>query len=279
MLKRIITSIVAILILLPVFIFSDTWVFPIVVSLVCAIGCYEMISCVGQKKNLIVSIPLYIEALFFPNFLRYCSTMGKMDDFIKIAIFCVFGTILYVFAVAVFQTEKMAVTEAGLIASATVYIIAGLTCLVYVRDILFPGLAMFLLCLVCAFATDIFAYFTGYLFGKHKLIPAVSPKKTVEGAIGGVVFCVIFLVLFGFIVEATVVGADANYLVLAIGGVFISVVSQIGDLVMSLIKRKYGIKDYGKLFPGHGGVLDRCDSILAVTIVITVIGTYFSMFN
>ena len=163
-------------------------------------------------------------------------------------------------------------------ASAVVYIIAAFTALVYVRDLMYPGLFVFLLCLICSFATDIFAYFTGYLFGKHKLIPAVSPKKTVEGAIGGVVFCVLFLLLFGFIIEVSV-GAKANYLVLAIGGIFISVVSQIGDLVMSLIKRKYGIKDYGKLFPGHGGVLDRCDSVLAVTIVITIIGTYFNMFN
>ena len=91
-------------------------------------------------------------------------------------------------------------------------------------------------------------------------------------------FCVLFLVLFGFIVEKCT-GASPNYLVLAIGGVFMSVISQIGDLVMSLIKRKYGIKDYGKLFPGHGGILDRCDSVLAVTIVTSIIGTYFSMFN
>lgn len=278
MLKRIITAIVAVIIVLPVIIFSNTWVFPIVVAAVAAIGCFEMVSCVGQKKNLVVSIPIYIEALFFPIFVRFCSITGNMDTFIKIAVFCILGTILYIFAVAVFQNEKIQVTEAGLMASAVVYIIAAFTCLVYVRDFMYPGLFIFLLCLVCSFATDIFAYFTGYLFGKHKLIPAVSPKKTVEGAIGGVIFCVLFLLLLGFIIEKTT-GATANYLVLAIGGVFISVVSQIGDLVMSLIKRKYGIKDYGKLFPGHGGVLDRCDSVLAVTIVITIIGTYFSMFN
>lgn len=278
MLKRIITAIVAVIIVLPVIIFSDTWIFPIVVSLISCIGCYEMISCLGQKKNLVVSIPLYIEALFFPIFMRYCSLTHNINAFIKIAVFGILGSILYVFAVAVFQNEKMAITEAGLMASAVVYIIAAFTALVYIRDFMYPGLFVFLLCLICSFATDIFAYFTGYLFGKHKLIPAVSPKKTVEGAIGGVVFCVLFLLLFGFIIEVSV-GAKANYLVLAIGGIFISVVSQIGDLVMSLIKRKYGIKDYGKLFPGHGGVLDRCDSVLAVTIVITIIGTYFNMFN
>ncbi len=278
MLKRIITAVVAVLIFLPVFIFSDTWVLPVVVSLLSAIGCYEMISCVGQKKNFIVSIPIYIEALFFPLFLKYCSENQEMGLFIKIAVFCILATILYVFAVAVFQTEKMAVTEAGLMVSSVIYIISAFTCLVYVRDFIKPGFFMFLLCVCASFATDIFAYFTGYLFGKHKLIPAVSPKKTVEGAIGGVVFCVLFFILFGFIVEKCV-GVTANYLVLAVGGVFISAVSQVGDLVMSLIKRKYGIKDYGKLFPGHGGVLDRCDSVLAVTIVMSIICTYFNMFN
>ena len=278
MLTRIITSIVAVAILLPVIIFSDTWIFPVVVALISAIGCYEMVSCIGQKKNLIVSLPIYLEALFFPLFMRYCTLNNMMGELVKIAVFCMVGTVLYVFAVAVFQNEKLPVNEAGLLASASVYIIAAFTCMVYVRDLRYPGLFMFLMLLVVSFATDIFAYFTGFLIGKHKLIPAVSPKKTVEGAVGGIVFCVLFLLLFGFIVEKCT-GASANYLVLGIGGVFMSVISQIGDLVMSLIKRKYGIKDYGKLFPGHGGILDRCDSVLAVTIVISIIGTYFGMFN
>ena len=278
MLKRSITAIVGILIFLPVFIFSNTWALPIAASLLSVIGCFEMISCVGQRKNLVVSLPIYLEAIFFPLFLRYCSINERMDTFVEVAVFAILATLLYVFATAVFQNEKMPVTEAGLLASATVYIIAAFTCLVYVRDFVYPGQFVFLLCIFAAFATDIFAYFTGYLFGKHKLIPAVSPKKTVEGAIGGVVFCMLFFMLFGFIIEKSV-GASANYLVLALGGVLISVVSQIGDLVMSLIKRKYGIKDYGKIFPGHGGVLDRCDSVLAVTIVMTIICTYFNMFN
>ena len=118
------------------------------------------------------------------------------------------------------------------------------------------------------------------MLGKHKLIPAVSPKKTVEGAIGGVVFCVLATVLFGFIIEKffnTFGIARANYLVLIIAGIFASVVSQTGDLIMSVIKRHYGIKDYGKLFPGHGGVLDRFDSVLAVSLILAVICTYFDL--
>ncbi len=201
-----------------------------------------------------------------------------MSGFIKIAVCAILGTLLYIFAVAVFQNEKISVTDAGLIASSSLYIMAAFSSVIYIRDTFKAGQFMFLLCICAAFATDIFAYFTGYLFGKHKLIPTVSPKKTIEGAIGGVVFCVLIFVLFGFLVGAFT-DYSANYLVLVIGGVLISAVSQIGDLIMSLIKRKYGIKDYGKIFPGHGGVLDRCDSILAIAIVMAIIGTYFNMFN
>jgi phosphatidate cytidylyltransferase len=127
--------------------------------------------------------------------------------------------------------------------------------------------------------TDIFAYFTGRFLGKHKLIPAVSPKKTVEGAIGGIVFCVGSVALYGFILERFFIsGRNANYVVLAISAVFMSVVSQVGDLIMSVIKRHYGIKDYGKLLPGHGGILDRFDSVMAVSIMLAFICTYFNLF-
>jgi phosphatidate cytidylyltransferase len=118
-----------------------------------------------------------------------------------------------------------------------------------------------------AWATDIFAYFSGMLFGKHKLIPAVSPKKTVEGAIGGTLFCIIFFVGFGAIINYFT-QYNISLITLVIAGLLSALVAQIGDLAMSVIKRTYGIKDYGTIFPGHGGVLDRFDSILAVAVVL-----------
>ena len=107
-----------------------------------------------------------------------------------------------------------------------------------------------------AFGTDIMAYFTGVLIGKHKLCPKISPKKTIEGSIGGILGSVILCGLFGWFfihplfVHCIIIGV--------LGGIF----SQIGDLTASIFKRKMGIKDYGNLIPGHGGVLDRTDSIL-----------------
>lgn len=107
-----------------------------------------------------------------------------------------------------------------------------------------------------AFGTDIMAYFTGVLMGKHKLCPKISPKKTIEGSIGGILGSVILCGLFGWIfvrplfIHCIIIGV--------LGGVF----SQCGDLTASIFKRKMGIKDYGNLIPGHGGVLDRIDSIL-----------------
>lgn len=108
-----------------------------------------------------------------------------------------------------------------------------------------------------AFGTDIFAYFTGYALGKHKLCPKISPKKTIEGSIGGILGSMLLCGLFGWF------AAGGVYFVhtLAIGALG-GVISQAGDLTASVFKRKMGIKDYGNLIPGHGGVLDRFDSVL-----------------
>ena len=118
--------------------------------------------------------------------------------------------------------------------------------------------------------TDIFAYFCGLAFGKHKLIPDVSPKKTVEGSIGGIIFCAIGYIVYGIIVSR-VFDVEMNIFALGIFGLIISVVAQIGDLSASLIKREFGVKDYGSLFPGHGGVLDRFDSVIAVSCVLMIL--------
>ena len=107
-----------------------------------------------------------------------------------------------------------------------------------------------------SFVTDTAAYFTGLLLGKHKLLPAISPKKTIEGAIGGVVGSVIFSLVFGYFVNRDLL------LHFAIIGVIGSIAGQMGDLVASAIKRSLDIKDFSDLIPGHGGVLDRFDSIL-----------------
>ncbi len=112
------------------------------------------------------------------------------------------------------------------------------------------------LAFIFAWASDSFAYFAGFFFGKRKLIPEISPKKTVEGAIGGVVGTVIFTVGFAIFFQEP---SPMYFVPLAIVG---SVVGQLGDLFASAIKREFKIKDYGNLIPGHGGILDRFDSIL-----------------
>jgi phosphatidate cytidylyltransferase len=115
---------------------------------------------------------------------------------------------------------------------------------------------MIWLIFLTAFGTDIMAYFTGLALGRHKLCPEISPKKTVEGAVGGLLGSVLFCGLFGYFALPDLL---PHCLILgALGGAL----SQIGDLTASIFKRKLGVKDYGRLIPGHGGVLDRLDSVL-----------------
>ena len=113
------------------------------------------------------------------------------------------------------------------------------------------------LILLSAFGTDIFAYFGGYFLGKHKLCPTISPKKTIEGSLCGTLASVILCTLFGALFMD-----DGKLLMYAVTGLAGGIFSQLGDLTASVFKRKMGIKDYGNLIPGHGGIMDRFDSVV-----------------
>ncbi|MBD5161057.1 MAG: phosphatidate cytidylyltransferase [Oscillibacter sp.] len=130
-----------------------------------------------------------------------------------------------------------------------------------------------LLPFILSFACDTFAYFTGLAIGRHKLAPKVSPKKTVEGAVGGLAGNVVCGLLFVFVMRHWFYGASGilSYGAMAVLSLFCGVVAQIGDLSFSLIKREFGVKDYGKIFLAHGGVLDRFDSVLFVAPVLAAL--------
>lgn len=123
------------------------------------------------------------------------------------------------------------------------------------------GKYLVLLAVLLTFATDAGAYFTGVALGRHKGITRVSPNKSAEGYIGGFVSGVVFAILYG-VVASKIAGDSVNLLPLALCGLFGAVATEVGDLAFSFIKRQYGVKDYGHLLPGHGGMLDRFDSMM-----------------
>ncbi len=268
MLVRILTGIVAFLVFLPFLIFSDTWAFPIVMSLCAVISTYEMVRCVGLHRKLYITIPISLTAAAIPIFMR----LSIGGTFI-IAPAVTLVVMLYMLGVTVFSHGKVSITDAMTALSVSLYIVAGFVCMVFLRDLPIDCEYLYLLVFIGAWVPDTFAYFTGRLFGKHKLIPDVSPKKTVEGAIGGLVFCVVAFVGFGALNNALWIDEGGRTLplwLMAIIGLIAAVVSMIGDLSMSVIKRHYGIKDYGRLLPGHGGFLDRFDSVLAVAVILGI---------
>lgn len=274
---RIITSVVAILILLPVLIFADYPVLPAALSLVSLIAVFEMLRCIGLHRSWGISVPLYLLALALP----ICIRLLSRAELVKVAFAAIVCFLFYFFAILLFSHGKYKLADLSVCFMTVLYILIGFNAILYVHDHVDGGEYIYLIAFIGAWVTDIFAYFCGMLFGrggKHKLIPDVSPKKTVEGSIGGIVFCILSMILYGVIVSAIEPSLQSNIPVFALAGLLVSIVSQIGDLCMSLIKRTYGIKDYGKLFPGHGGMLDRFDSVLAVSSVLLVITSFFDFF-
>ncbi len=160
-----------------------------------------------------------------------------------------------------------------------IYIVGGFTSVILLRDAE-HGEYLYLMPFLTAWGSDIFAYLVGRFFGKHKLAPRVSPKKTVEGSVGGIIGNIIFYAVYAVVLSAAV-SIQPNYPALILIAVITSVISQIGDLFMSLIKRHHGIKDFGKIMPGHGGTLDRFDSLIAVApflYLLCTASTFFSIF-
>ena len=176
-----------------------------------------------------------------------------------------------IFAAAVFAKGKFSFSELSAFFISSIYIAFAFASMVLLRCTP-SGEYLYLLVFIGPWVCDTFAYFTGRFFGRHKLIPEVSPKKTVEGSIGGMIFCTAAYLLFGIICD-NIYNVDVNLPLLAVSGLAVSIVSQIGDLIASVIKRQHNIKDYGKLFPGHGGVMDRFDSVLPTAILLYILSS------
>ena len=268
--QRIITGAGIALLMIAIIALSHTLVYPIVMGVLCVVGTWEMLGCTGHKKNAFLLVPAMVTAAA-STVLAYFFGYGAM-----LAVIMCYLTVLL--AESVFFDEDVKVTGVAEVFLTTMYVILCFTALLRLRYINDGASYIYILVFVAAWITDTFAYFTGVFFGRHKLIPKISPKKTVEGAIGGVVFCMIAFVVYGIIVEK-LVGVQMNTVKLLLVGFGMSVVSMLGDLVASSVKRTYGIKDYGNLFPGHGGVLDRFDSIMILAPFLLFVAENVKLFS
>ena len=260
---RIITGIILIPLLVLVLMLSAE-VLAGAVVVVSVVGLYEFFKATGLKEKKLLCAVGYVAAVAIPFLRNYVSPELYMP-------------LLYVFMFALFiimlaKHETVSVNDAAMVIFGVIYIPYFLTNLLYIRQLDY-GKILLWLPFVGAFLTDTCAYFSGVFLGRHKLCPKVSPKKTIEGSLGGILGCIIACLLFGLIMEKWW-SVEVDYLRLGVLGLAVSIVSQVGDLTASIIKRKYGIKDYGNLFPGHGGILDRLDSVIMIAPVV-----YFYLLN
>ena len=274
--QRLTTAVIAIAIMIPFLIFSRSPAFLVLVTFLSVCAAYELLGCVGLRGNILVCIPTYILSLSAIITTRY-PVMDAANFFMEL-LFQLFIYIIFLFSVVVFSKNKIKFGDAAVLTIMMIYVLFGFASLVRLRDVAYHGTFIFFLALIFPWVSDSFAYFCGRFFGKHKLIPEVSPKKTVEGAVGAIICTCICSVFYGIICDCFF-HVHVNYVTLSIMGLLISLIAQCGDLIASVVKRSYGIKDYGFLLPGHGGVLDRFDSTIATTSVVYIFCLMFPFFE
>ena len=262
--QRIITSIIGLAIVIPFFIFMHSAAFPVFVAIVSVLAVYEVIKATGGKNNLLLAISC-LTAAAIPFFFHFNIEIPFMPA-------AILYTLAY-FIIMVPMHKKTTFNDVITALFAALAIPCSLSVLIELRDIYIDyagftkssGVFLIIFGLFCSWMTDIFAYFSGRFLGKHKLCPEISPKKTVEGAIGGVIGAVIFnLILFFIFDKFFFTTHTIQWWQIIIISIVLSVVSMFGDLSASIIKRNHGIKDFGKILPGHGGIMDRFDSCLFV---------------
>lgn len=252
MLGRIMVALVGIPLLIVILFFSPVIVLTVAFSALCAIAAYELLGATQAVHNRRLVVYAALFSALVPLWYYFgCRIVGAVGG--------VFVLMLLLFGEAIASRQTMQVEEMAMTVFAALVVPSMLSVFVLMADLEHARLYMFLP-FVCAFTSDAFALFAGMRFGKHKLAPHLSPKKTVEGSVGGFLGAALCCVLYGLFISK-VLGHAPVYWMLALYGLLGSLVSQLGDLSFSYIKRQYGIKDYGHLFREHGGVLDRFDSV------------------
>lgn len=256
--QRIITAILALIVFLPIIIIGN-WPFTLFVYLIATIGIYELIRMRGIQNYI---IPLVIAFLMLWLIL-FQETWVFSLNYSKFELLTFF--ILLLLAYTVLVKNKYTFDHAGFTLLATFYLGIGFYYLIEIRDGE-SGLKNIFFAFLIIWSTDTGAYFVGRKFGKRKLWPEISPNKTIEGAIGGILLACIVATVFHLTNPF-----PKSLVVVIIVTILASIFGQIGDLVESALKRNYGVKDSGNILPGHGGILDRFDSLLFVLPLLHII--------
>lgn len=261
------TRILSAVVLLPAFLIVvlllPAWATALLFGAASAIAAYELLYRTGFVKN--------------PRLVAYAMVMALLTAFwslrkdVNLAYIGLMAYLLLLFGEMLASRQQLRFEKVCLCLAAGVLFPYLLTAMVRIRamyagiDQTDTSLGKFFILIPCvlAFTADSAAYFVGRALGKHKLAPVISPNKTVEGAVGGVAATVLLMLLYALILDKAF-HFDVVYWYAIVCGLLGSTVSIVGDLTFSVIKRQMGIKDYGNLIPGHGGILDRFDSMMLV---------------
>ena len=286
MLKRTITGIVAALFAVGVLAFRDTPALSIVVAIFTVIAAREIEKVIGIKNKAIYYISLAFSGLV-PLFYEFKPELEQRGIVIPVTeVVVIYCVVLFMLMLTDFENTKF--EEVASVIISTTFVPWSFSTLIFLNDMseTYPDkfdfhydLFFILLGLFAAWLSDSFAYFSGRFFGKHKLCPNISPKKTFEGLVGGVVTVGIVTTILLVVYNNFILGEQQlSYPVLIPLSMVASLVGVVGDLSASVIKREYSVKDFGNIMPGHGGVLDRFDSVILVApflyVVMSMLGGY-----
>lgn len=279
---RVITAVVGLAVLAAVLAFFDTIVFDFVLSAICLLAIHEVFSAMGFGKK---QWYLYAAAVPFTLLVMLTSSQSVRALILPFCFLLVlFLNVCQIAHVQTLDFGKLSgyVYFSGVIVFCFYSLIHLKRCLPFAQY-RYDAIYFILLILCFAWGGDTAAYFAGRAFGKRKLAPIVSPHKTVEGAIGGifgsVLAGVVLTLVYSFLSAShnviTIQVQPRHYAILVVMGAIASVLGILGDLFASSVKRQVGIKDYGTIFPGHGGILDRFDSVMFIAPFVSIAVRYF----